>query len=366
MKGKPVLLMLIWTFLQFKNTDTLMRLLDDRLGYGLFLDYYLSNLLMDVYIKEKNYRGTYAAKVAIQLMLQEEFDHPISSPLAVYSCYSWLRQPQPETWDPQPKPKPVEPEEVVKIRVAYIREPFFDDHFDLTKPENLIGKTLIGFGKHLAGKSASDPVAHTSLLLGWTLFGKYEKVIQCLDAILASDLKQLVYKEWLELCQKSVTESTSLPDNFAEEFNSRVGRLEAGGFIIDGDIQQVLEDRIKRAVEKEEKVDIEAQLDRFKTWEKVRENELQKQMRAIEHRKRLAVLEAKKKELEEKEERLNFFDNLDEWELRFEEKEAKRQEVAKMLQRRSKKVSAKLQRQIEEETYFPPELIKGRVVKPPQ
>ena len=34
-----------------------MRMIDDRLGYGLFLDYYLSNLLMDVFIKEQNYRG---------------------------------------------------------------------------------------------------------------------------------------------------------------------------------------------------------------------------------------------------------------------------------------------------------------------
>lgn len=47
----------IRTFLDFKETDTLMKLLDDRLNYGLFLDYYLSNLLMDTFIKERNYRG---------------------------------------------------------------------------------------------------------------------------------------------------------------------------------------------------------------------------------------------------------------------------------------------------------------------
>ena len=36
-----------------------MRLLDDRLNYGLFLDYYLSNLLMDSFLKEENYRGNF-------------------------------------------------------------------------------------------------------------------------------------------------------------------------------------------------------------------------------------------------------------------------------------------------------------------
>ena len=297
-------------------------------------------------------------------MLQEEFDHPITSPLAVYSCYAWLKKPQPEPWEPQPKPKPVEPAEVVKVRVAYIREPYFDDHFDLTKPEHLIGKTLVGFGKHLSRQSANDAVAHTSQLLGWTLFEKYDKIIQSLDTILASGSKQVIYKKWLQHCQKIVSESTNLPETFAEDFNSRISRLESEGFVVDGDIQQVLKDRIAKAVEKQEQVDIEAQRDRFKTWQRVREEEVQKQIRATEYRKRLAILEAKKKELQEKEERLHFFDNLDEWELRFEEKETKRQELAKMMESRSKKVSSKAQREAEEANYFPPELIKGRVVKP--
>ena len=49
----------IRTYFELKNTETLMRLLDDRLNYGLFLDYYLSNLLMDSFLKEENYRGNF-------------------------------------------------------------------------------------------------------------------------------------------------------------------------------------------------------------------------------------------------------------------------------------------------------------------
>jgi len=41
----------------YKDTETLMRMLDDRLNYGLFTDYYLSNLLMDTFLKKENYRG---------------------------------------------------------------------------------------------------------------------------------------------------------------------------------------------------------------------------------------------------------------------------------------------------------------------
>nr|CAG4647882.1 EOG090X05Q1 [Moina brachiata] len=239
----------IRTFLEHKNTETLMRMLDDRLNYGLFLDSYLSNLLMDSFLKEENYRD--AAKVAIQLMLQEEFDHPITTPLALYSCYTYLKKPMPEPWDPQPKPKPEEPVEEVKVRVDYIREPYFDDHFDLTNSSHLVGKTLASFGRHLA-RSSPEVVAYTSMVLGWTLFEKYDNVIKCLDDVLSSQTKPL---------------------------------------------QEVL--------------DIKEQQEAYKKWEVLRQEELQNQIDASDRRRRIAVLEAKKKELQEKEMRLNFFDNLD-------------------------------------------------------
>nr|CAG4636990.1 EOG090X05Q1 [Ceriodaphnia reticulata] len=346
----------IRTYLEFKNTETMMRLLDDRLNYGLFLDYYLSNLLMDSFLKEENYRDS--AKIAIQLMLQEEFDHPITSHLALYSCYGYLNKPQPEPWDPQPKPKPAEPVEQVKVRVDYIREPYFDDHFDLTKPQHLIGKTLVGFGKHFARKS-TDSIAHTSILVGWALFEKHDKVIQSLDTILKSNSKPLVFREGLELCKKLMQESTP-PDGFLDEFNNRISQLEIGNFIVEGNLLDELKQRIKDTVNKHENADIQRQKEVYKLWEQQREEEIKKQTQAIERRQRLAVLEAKKKELEEKEERLNFFDNLDEWELRYEEKMLQKEIIAKQLESHGRKVSAKMQRQAEEDAYYPPEITANR------
>ncbi len=292
-------------------------------------------------------------------MLQEEFDHPITSHLALYSCYGYLNKQQPEPWDPQPKPKPAEPVEQVKVRVDYIREPFFDDHFDLTKPQHLIGKTLVGFGKHFARQS-TDSIASTSILLGWTLFEKHDKVIQSLDTILGSNSKPLVFREELELCKKTVQESTNLPEEFSDKFNSRVSQLETGGFIVEGDLRDVLKQRIKDVVTKQENADIQHQKEVYKLWEQQREEEIQKQAKAIERRHRLSVLEAKKKELEEKEERLNFFDNLDEWELRHEEKVLQKEINAKQQEGRGRKVSAKMQRQAEEDAYYPPEITVNR------
>lgn len=290
-------------------------------------------------------------------MLQEEFDHPITSNMALYSCYAYLRKPQPDPWDPQPKPKPVEPAEVVKVRVDYLREPFFDDHFDLVKPEHLIGKTLVGFGNHLAANHLdTDPVAATSILLGWTLFEKYDKLLGCLDEILSNPAEPMIYKEWFQLCQKSINKESEL----AEKLNNFLSHLESRGYLVDSDIQLAISERIKVAVADHEKSDIAAQVQLYKSWDQQREEEVDKQVRLMEHRKRLAILEAKKKELQEKEERLNFFDNIDSWELRFEENEVKRQELAKKIEGRSKKVSSKIQKQAEEDAYFPPEIVKGR------
>lgn len=300
-----------------------------------------------------------AVKVAIQLMLQEEFDHPITCHLALYSCYAYLKKPQPEPWDPQPKPKPEEPVEEVKVRVAYIREPFFDDHFDLTKPEHLIGKTLVGFGKHLA-RTSPGPIPQTSIVFGWALFEKHDKLLQSLDSVLKKAVKPALFREALELCRTKLGESSQLPEGFMEQLNNRIAELEKGGFLQDGDILETLRERTVQVVGKHEADDIKAQSEQYKKWEKLREDEVEREVQATERRRRLALLEAKKRELQEKEERLNFFDNLDDWELRFEEKEMQRQALAKEIESRSKKVSAKMQRQAEEDAYFPPELIPNR------
>lgn len=292
-------------------------------------------------------------------MLQEEFDHPITTPLALYSCFAYLKKPQPEPWDPQPKPKPAEPAEEVKVRVDYIREPYFDDHFDLTDPSLLVGKTLASFGKFLS-RTSSDTVAQTSLLVGWTLFEKYDNVIKCLDNILSSKPNPVISREWLGECQKRVNESTKLPEGFLESFNDRLSRLEAQGFIADIDVQGVLKKRIEEAVTKQEAVDIKEQEEAYKKWELLREEELQNQIDAADRRRRIAVLETKKKELQEKEQRLNFFDNVDDWELLYEEKKQQREAIAKELEGRSKKVSAKMQRLAEEEAYYPPEISTNR------
>jgi len=333
-------------FFENQQTDTLMRMIDDCLSYGLFPDYYLCNLLMDMFIKKGNYRD--AVKVAVQLMLQEEYENPISNSLSLFSCYSYLRKPQPDPWDPQPRPKPEEPTEVVKVRVDYLREPYFDDHFDLTNPQHLIGKTLVCLGKQYEGL-----LGNTSVLLGWTMFEKYDKAMEFLEGLPVSD-EPLLFKEWAQHSQ------TLIPQGLADKFSSILQSLEAQGSLQEGDILEPIRRMTEEIVLKNQKMEIERQTASYVQWEERRQNEMESQIRELDRRRRLSLLETKKKELEEREQQLYFFDNLDQWELRFEEKEEVRREREQRMSSQGKKVNAKLLRQAEEDSYVPPEVYKKR------
>ncbi|KAK9509778.1 hypothetical protein O3M35_007015 [Rhynocoris fuscipes] len=134
----------IRAFLSHGDSDELLRILNDRLNYGIFPDDYCTILLMDHFIKENNF--TKAAKIATLQMLQEDFNNPIIKFLSLYSCHKYLLEPG--TWEKEEQAKEdtknnEDDEEEIRVRVGFIRNPYFDDHFDLTEPYSLIEKNLL-------------------------------------------------------------------------------------------------------------------------------------------------------------------------------------------------------------------------------
>ncbi|KOX75790.1 28S ribosomal protein S27, mitochondrial [Melipona quadrifasciata] len=160
-------------------TQELMNVLHNRLKYGIFPDYVCYNMLMNEYIKKEDYAS--AAKIAVLPMLQEDTDHLITNALSVYACHKYLENP--DAW--QKPPEPVEDtKEEIKIRVRYLRNPFFDDHFDLTDPFDLVGKTLA-----FQGRFMNNALGRTCQLRGKTL---------CKDSLieaLKNNIKSAVEKQ---------------------------------------------------------------------------------------------------------------------------------------------------------------------------
>ena len=199
-------------FIQIGETEELLEILNDRLNYGIFCDYFCYNLLMDHFIKKQDYGS--AAKVASFMMLQEEFEHPISNALAIYSCHKYLENP--DTWEAvDPATLVEEPKEEIKIRVHYLRNPYFDDHFDLWKPSDLVGKTLF-----LIGQTMNNTLGRSCHLRGLVLYKKYANAIALIKKWNEDKMKEIVYKDVLSLIKKDV------PEIFGEEVTEDVKELQ--------------------------------------------------------------------------------------------------------------------------------------------
>lgn len=193
-------------FLQHDYVQELHEMLNDRLNYGIFPDHFDYNMLMDHFIKRQDYAS--AAKVASLVMLQEDADHPITNTLCLYSCHKYLENP--DNWKKLEPPVEDISKEEVKIRVKYLRNPYFDDHFDLTDPRDLVGKTLNFQGKHRA-----DIIGRTCQLRGLILYKKYDDVLNLIKKWLETMQDKIVYEEVFKLISK---DSTGLQDQDAEKF----------------------------------------------------------------------------------------------------------------------------------------------------
>lgn len=145
-----------------EQTDVLMKLLNDRIKYGLILDDFSNVMLLDHFIKSNNHRD--AAKTGILMMLQEEFQVPIATEMSMYATYNYIMDEKSRElpWNPISDDVAVEPEEEVKIRVEEVENPHFDDHFDLVKKEHLLGKSLAYTAK---AQKLEDSVIQKSLCL---------------------------------------------------------------------------------------------------------------------------------------------------------------------------------------------------------
>lgn len=200
------------------NIVNLINILDDRLSYGVFLDSYTANLLLDRLLKLKNYR--LAAKIASLLMLQEDFENEISRTLSLYACYKYLENPEPFEEIVKPEAEIVEKKEAakpmdakalrkarkkveeIKIRVKFIRNEYFDDHFDLKNSQHLVGKTFLILARYIDGM-----LGNTLKLLGHCYYEKYEEGCKFIESL--GEPKEL-YKDAIEKVQKHLATVSNL------------------------------------------------------------------------------------------------------------------------------------------------------------
>lgn len=206
---------------------------------------------MDHFIKKQDFGS--AARAATFMMLQEEFEHPISNALAIYSCHKYLENP--DTWvGVDPATLIEEPKEEVKVRVRYIRNPYFDDHFDLWKSSDLVGKTLYSIGRTM-----DDALGRSCQLRGLILYRKYADAIELLKKWKQEGTKEVVYKDIPSLIKKDVPELFGEEDKEnAKELRQLLSNLESTD-LYQGNLYEDMENLIKKSVDSCSQEDISKQ-----------------------------------------------------------------------------------------------------------
>lgn len=337
-------------FMKFGDVNELLRILNDRLNYGIFPDDFCSMYMMDTFIKNDNFKN--AAKVGVLHMLQEDFKNPIIKYMTLYSCTKFLENPVP--WYPEQEKEeiPEDDGEVIKVRVDYIRNPFFDDHFDLTDPYHLIGKTF-----WMIGKEMPDYIGKSYQLLGYVLHNKFDKAKDFIEKLLSSPEKPLVTKDSLKLCYdalervpKSEGEEGSKLELSKEEVRGLLNKVENSGLLSEDSLLIVIENRLRQVITEREKMEIEKQTKLYDEWIKNREELYKQYMEKLEREKRLAEVENKKRELAAKEEELFFFEKEDKYDIIIQEREERKI----MSAYKGKKKKPKKQ----DDDYIPPEVQK--------
>ncbi|XP_058461139.1 uncharacterized protein LOC131436436 [Malaya genurostris] len=294
----------------------LIELLNNRLAYGIFFDEFTANLTLHRLITTNDFK--WAARIATLLGLQEDFTNPITRSLALYACYRYVKSGKIDHFDdlvPPPLEESIEgkkkKKQEIKVRVKFIRNEFFDDHFDIKDSKLLLGKTFF-----LLGLNSEELVGSSCKLLGLVLYEKYAEAIELIR--LNTDAKFNV--EVLKLV-KTFLEGHEHKDNV--DYVNLTNLLETDDVqmkINDCSFEQILIENIDQIVANDEQKQIEQQKKMYNKWCELRQQRLETELARLNRAKRIQDIERMTQDMEQEEQKLWFFENEDNIDLQIDSK----------------------------------------------
>ncbi|CAF4128651.1 unnamed protein product [Rotaria sordida] len=168
----------------------------DLIKYGIFLDQFSANLLLNAFLLEKKYKE--AAQVCTDLMLQDEGDDQLTRALGLNACYNYYLIATDEDFKSTQIEE--EDEDIVKVKVNFVHNHTNDDHFDLTDKCKLLGKTIA-----YLSRDANDSSIISLPILGNILYKKFGRVCDILQTILNNDQLQ-VDETIIKILEKELNE----------------------------------------------------------------------------------------------------------------------------------------------------------------
>ncbi|XP_022829092.1 28S ribosomal protein S27, mitochondrial, partial [Spodoptera litura] len=320
-------------FMEFGDVKELVEILKDPLNFGVFLDDYTANMLLDKLLTLNNFE--LAARVASLVMLQEEFSHELTCALCQYACYKYITTYTPTPSEPAPPEEKNKKVEEIKIRVKFVRNPFYDDHFDIKDTLLLSGKTLAWISER-----ADNNLNNNLQIIGWLKYKKYDKLAAFTQKI-SNEKSFKVYKEVIEVLEK---ENAVIEAEFKPILENCITTLSKAEEKSEVSLEETLKNAIENAINKTHKNDVSQQKQLFESWAKIREQKLQEQAQRLDRVRRIQLIQQKQSEMAEQEQKLWFFENEDKIDLEIEEKE-------KLV---DKTVTKKKASKTTDENYIPP------------
>lgn len=221
------------------SVDDLIRILKDRLNYGIFPDYYLCNLLMDRFLKDNDIRN--AAVIASNQMLQEELDNDITKAVGLYSCLKYITNPT-EWEDAKTETENAnndDDDEDRRVRVDFLRNPYFDDHFDLVDGDHLVGKTMLAISR----KIDNTILGNSFKTLGLTYYNRWSD--------LSDHLKKLDTSVYLETIELAVTAIDKRAPENAEQLKDALSKLQIENKSLTEESKNFVNEAVSKNEEKE-------------------------------------------------------------------------------------------------------------------
>ncbi|OZC12852.1 hypothetical protein X798_00486 [Onchocerca flexuosa] len=314
---------LIRLLLKHHKTDILLAILADPINYGIFLNEHSACLVIDNFLEAD--RITDAARIASFIMLQEMFQSALLNWLCIYSSLRWTELPtEQRIFEKLPSLDYIagvesdsgnmEDEDEMTFKFPYLKNEYNDMHFDLTDPNQLIGKCLLWFSNCVP---LNEEEASNIRLIGYVFYGNYVLAKQLLQTmnilssaavICCSRLEQVTVKT-NDIEQQ---QDEQLSGNAIEELKKIFGKVEKKN--ANDKLSDIIMKHLKAIQGTEEKNLIEIQRSVFFNWIENRANLIKAQVEQLDLKLRLKETYEERQKLRHRWEMLNFFENRLKWE----------------------------------------------------
>jgi len=195
---------------------------------------------MDRFIKDNDFRN--AAIIASNQMLQEELDNDITKAMGLYSCLKYITNPI--EWEEaqnatEETNNDEDDEEERRVRVDFLRNPYFDDHFDLRDGDHLVGKTMLA----ISSKIDNAIMGNSFKILGLAYYNRWNDLSDHLEKLDSS-----VYLGTVELAVTVIDKQA--PEN-AEKLKDALAKLQVKNKSLIEETEHFVNEAVTKNEEKE-------------------------------------------------------------------------------------------------------------------